>query len=131
MQIASRNGNLDILRILHRSGGSIYSRGPRGDTLFHLATSFGNMEVMKWLIRQGLFPGLLDMFGQSAVHVAARRAELEILKYLHFELHLDFAQEDFDGKVPLDCVPKRASGLENVDECRKFIAYVMEDNDSD
>lgn len=36
MQIAVRNGALDLVKYLSQSGASTASRGKRGDTLFHL-----------------------------------------------------------------------------------------------
>jgi hypothetical protein len=82
---------------------------------------------MRWLHSCGIFPEALDMLGQSVVHIAARRAELEVLKYLHESLGLDalFAQEDFEGQSPYECVP-RGSSDELVQECRRFIAAVAE-----
>ena len=83
---------------------------------------------MRWLHSQGIFPESLDMTGQSVVHVAARRAEFEVLKYLYFELNMDFTLEDFEGQTPYECIPRRGDDLV-LTKCRKFVSSIMERGD--
>jgi Ankyrin repeats (3 copies) len=125
MQIAARNGNNSMLDMLFRHDGKISSKGPRGDSLFHLAAHNGHVTTMKWLHTHGIFPEGLDMLGQSVVHVAARRGELEVLKYLHMELDLSFMEADFEGQLPIDAVPRRGYGPFDLQEVRQFIASIM------
>jgi len=49
MQIASRNGNVDMLSMLRSRGGNMFSRGPKGDTLLHLAALNGHVETMRYI----------------------------------------------------------------------------------
>ena len=120
MQIASRYGSVPMLEVLKEHGGLLSSRGPKGDTLFHLAAYNGHVETMKWLHSVGILPEAVDMFGQTVAHVAARRGEINVLKYLHYELNMNiFEQEDFDGRTPLQCIPKR--GPPELQECREFL----------
>ena len=37
MQIAARNGYVPMLELIKGWGGSIFTRGPKGDSLYHLA----------------------------------------------------------------------------------------------
>jgi ankyrin repeat protein len=53
MQISSRNGCIDMLEMLYLRGGSVASRGLKGDTLFHLAAYNGHVDTMKWLQNKG------------------------------------------------------------------------------
>ncbi|KAJ1421404.1 ankyrin repeat-containing domain protein, partial [Ochromonadaceae sp. CCMP2298] len=102
MQIAARNGTVGVMKILHQNGGQLTSRGgPRSSTLFHLAAENGHIAVMQWMNSVGGISHGCDLYGQTAVHVAARRGELETIHYLHFSLDLDLAAEDFDGLTPL------------------------------
>jgi ankyrin repeat protein len=130
MQIAARNGNVSLLKLLLLHGGSLRTRGLRNDTLFHLAGYNGHVETMRWLHRMGAFPEAVDIYGQTVIHVAARRAELSVLKYLHEDLNMDgFEQEDFNGRTPLDCVPRRGPPV--VDLCRDYLTDIYNEHSSD
>eukprot|EP01033_Poteriospumella_lacustris_P000878 gene878-631_t len=123
MQIAARHGSVPMLALIHQHGGSLSTRGPKGDTLFHLAAYNGHVETMQWLLhtQQRLLPAAVDRYGQTVVHVAARRGELKVLQFLYHDAGIDealFTQEDFDGQTPVDCIPRR--GPEELQACRDF-----------
>lgn len=63
-----------------------------------------------------------DINGQTVVHVAARRCELAVLRYLHASLNLDFDVRDKYGHTPIDVVPRR--GLEAAEACRHYIMSI-------
>ena len=132
IQIAARNGSVEALTLLHEHGGSISSRGQRGDTLYHLAAGNGHIQVLQWLSENvfrgaGLAGDCVDMYGQTAAHVAARRGECEVLRYLYHTLNVDVMQEDFDGRTPLECIPKMHMGgsAEGVVSCREFLVSLL------
>mmetsp|Transcript_12898 Transcript_12898/g.28835 ORF Transcript_12898/g.28835 Transcript_12898/m.28835 type:complete len:1467 (+) Transcript_12898:155-4555(+) len=128
MQIAARNGTVGVMKILHQNGGQLTSRGgPRSSTLFHLAAENGHIAVMQWMNSVGGISHGCDLYGQTAVHVAARRGELETIHYLHFSLDLDLAAEDFDGLTPLEVLPKHSmhGNEEGVSGCRDFLLSMM------
>jgi len=130
MQIASRNGSLDIIKFLVRNGAVAATRGKRGDTLFHVAGGNGHIHVLRWLADQGLMHTLLDSYGQSVAHVAARRGEVDVLRYLHDHLHMSLHEEDFDGLTPIQHVPKRAlqgNGDELI-ETRNYLVSVQDED---
>jgi ankyrin len=123
MQIAARNGSIPILKLLLSHGGSLSTRGLRGDTLFHLAGYNGHIETMRWLHKQGVLPEAVDLMGQSVIHIAARRGEINVLKYLYEQLNMNgFLQEDFDGKTPLDVIPRR--GPPEIEQCRDYLTMI-------
>ncbi len=133
MQIAARNGAVELLTLIHEHGGEISSRGPKGDSLYHLAASNGHIAVFDWLSEHvyraaGLAGDCVDMFGQTPAHVAARRGEVEVLRYLHFQMGVDVMQEDFDGQTPLEGIPKIAMGgnAESLAQAREFLISVIE-----
>lgn len=66
MQISARNGSVSMLRMLLDHEGSIYSRGPRGDTLFHLAALNGHVDALRWLCDNGILPEAVDANGTCA-----------------------------------------------------------------
>ena len=110
MQIAARNGSIDMLTILADMGGSMQSKGPNGDSLLHLSTLNGHLFCIQWLISQGISTRVLDGRGQNIVHIAARRCEVKILEYL-LEHHpeIDFLSKDYIGATPYDCIPRTSA----------------------
>ena len=123
MQIAARNGDTKMLETLHRFGGRINSRGPKGDTLLHLASYNSHLFAMKWLISFGAVPQAVDLRGQTVVHVACRRANHQILPYLFEVLALDFEVEDFEGQTPYQLVPRVASDEDSI-KTRSFFEKI-------
>lgn len=91
-----------------------------GDTLFQLAASNGHLPVVKWLNQNGLTE-VPDLAGNTAVHVAARRVELEILRYLDINMGCCFLQPNGDGQTPEDCIPRRGAELEKLNKCRELV----------
>ena len=63
MQISARNGSVAMLEMLHSNGGSVNSRGPRGDTLFHLSALNGHVDALRWLHYNGILPEAVDIYG--------------------------------------------------------------------
>eukprot|EP00596_Hydrurales_sp_CCMP1899_P005212 CAMPEP_0119052398 /NCGR_PEP_ID=MMETSP1177-20130426/73701_1 /TAXON_ID=2985 /ORGANISM="Ochromonas sp, Strain CCMP1899" /LENGTH=724 /DNA_ID=CAMNT_0007031951 /DNA_START=2705 /DNA_END=4879 /DNA_ORIENTATION=- len=124
MQIAARNGSIPMLSMVLQAGGSISTRGAKGDTLFHLAAYNGHLSTMKWLKSNGILPESVDLYGQTAMHIACRRAELEVLIYLNEAIEADFTQQDFDGLSPLECLPRFGKDDEekvNLADCKKVV----------
>jgi hypothetical protein len=122
MQIAARHGSVAMLAVIYQHGGSLSSRGPKGDTLLQLAAYNGHVEVMRWLLEKSRqFTDAVDMYGQTVVHIAARRGELAVLHYLYHESGISedlFTQEDFDGRRPVEYIPRRGPG--ELQACRDF-----------
>lgn len=128
MQIAARNGSIMMLEILRQHGGSIESKGPKGDSLFHLAAYNGHLDTMKWLHTNGIDTSAVDQLGQSAVHIAAKRGEPHILLYLRDEVHADFTLLDNDNRGPGDCIPRYAEDDEvksKFENCAKIISSAI------
>lgn len=122
LQVAARNGSLEVLRKLHEVGGNLFTVGPDGDTLFHIACGYGHMHVLLWLLEQGIDPLTLNDKGQNAAHIAARRGEMLVLKFLHFMCFVDFTARDNDGKTPIQSIPRY--GPDNIAEMKSFINMI-------
>ena len=122
MQVAARNGSLDVLKRLYELGGDINSKGPDDENLFHIAGSNGHIHVLAWLLGIGFDPASTTAKGQSLAHIAARRGELLVVKFLYFMCHLDFNRVDDDGMTPMECIPRY--GPENIPEVKQFISMI-------
>lgn len=122
MQVAARNGSLDVLKRLHQLGGDINSKGPDDENLFHIAGSNGHIHVLAWLLEMGLDPSSTTAKGQTLAHISARRGELLVAKFLYFMCHVDFNLKDNDGRTPMECIPRH--GPENIPELKQFISMI-------
>lgn len=124
MQIAARNGSIAMLELLSSNGGSITTKGIIGDSLFQLAASNGHLAVVKWLNRNGLIE-VPDTTGNTAVHVAARRAEMDILRYLDVDMGCCFCKANDDGQTPEECIPRRGVEMVKLDMCRELVKNIV------
>ena len=131
IQIAARNGSLDVVKFLVRNGAATATRGKRGDTLFHIAGGNGHVSVLRWLADQGCMHTLLDMHGQSVAHAAARRGKAGVLRFLREHLHMPLHEEDFDGLTPIQHVPKRAlqGNARELEETRSYLLLVRDEEE--
>lgn len=51
-----------------------------GCTPLHFAVKYKKLEIVKALLAAGANPQILDSNGRSAIHIAARRGNIELLK---------------------------------------------------
>ena len=124
MQMAARNGSTSMLELLSQNGGSIQTRGLKGDTLYHLAASNGHLNVVKWLLKNGLKDSS-DLRGNTAVHIAARRCETGILKFLDVSMGCDFRVKNLDCQSPLECIPRFGEDTDKILKCREMVEVVV------
>lgn len=122
MQVAARNGTLDVLKRLYELGGDLLTKGPDEENLFHIAGNNGHINVLAWLLEMGLDPSSRNAKGQTLAHIAARRGELLVAKFLYFICHTDFNLTDYEGRSPIDCIPKY--GPDNIPEMKEFISMI-------
>ncbi len=85
---------------------------------------------MKFLLDAGIIAKAVDRQGMTAVHLAAKRGEFAVLRYLYHEVRMDFKQLDFEGRLPIDCIPYMNNGeLNGFDKCREFLKSLDETDD--
>ena len=128
MQIAARNGSIAMLELLSHNGASVTTKGLKGDTLYQLAASNGHLTVVKWLLKNELVD-VPDITGNTAVHVAARRSEPDILKFLDVSMGCDFRQRNSDGQTPYDCIPRFGDDSERIEKCRDLVKSIVAEAD--
>ncbi|KAJ7137322.1 ankyrin repeat-containing domain protein [Mycena filopes] len=51
-------------------------------TVIHYASMQGSLEIMKYLVREGVKHNARDKFGRTSLHYAARNGHLKIVQYL-------------------------------------------------
>ncbi|ROT64110.1 hypothetical protein C7M84_017965 [Penaeus vannamei] len=85
---ASRGGHVELLKVLQELEVNLRALTDEGDTALHVASGYGNLAAVKWLVEQGGFNGDALLTGKgSALEVARDARDKGIVKYLvHFQL---------------------------------------------
>ena len=76
MAQAAHLGHLHIMQWLHQNGGSL-----DGEVLLAAARR-GDLPMSKWLCRQGVDPGCVDVYGANALSMAVRSGNLRLSQWL-------------------------------------------------
>jgi DNA polymerase sigma len=89
---------VDILKLLHESGVSIYTQDMYGDTPLHYAASKGHKASALFLIEKGADVKTCDQFLDTPLHIAFRKDRIEIVEIL---LPIsDLMAKNNQGKTP-------------------------------
>ncbi|WP_425383706.1 ankyrin repeat domain-containing protein [Wolbachia endosymbiont (group A) of Microdon myrmicae] len=102
LSTAAEKCNLDTVRSLIKNVVDINATHHYfGATSLHYATSGGCLEVVKFLIEEGIDVNTTDAFSWTALHYAARKGHLEIAKFL-LKNGANPSAKNKDKKTPLD-----------------------------
>lgn len=122
---ASCNGHLEIVKYLHQNGADIrikndymvinatcngrievvkylVANGLDFEAHFALqsASSYGNLELIKFFLSEGAGIHIADKFGQTAIGLASKNGHLNAVKYLHQQgADLDIALENVKENI--------------------------------
>ena len=84
VQVAAQKGNLDVLKLLHSNGANIHQESSNGTScIISASLGTGDCKTVKWLIHQGVDVNHCNKDGCTAVHGAAQKGNLDVLKLLH------------------------------------------------
>ncbi|KAG7706311.1 hypothetical protein KL914_003206 [Ogataea haglerorum] len=113
--IAASDNKLDKVREYIESGSyTANSKDPNGYTPMHAAASYGNLDLLKYLVSQGGDINIQDYDGDTPLHHVET---LEAAKFLVEELKADFQIKNKDGLTP-------AKYQEEEDEYPQLIEYL-------
>lgn len=113
-------GHASIVKLLH-SRIVENPRSTNGNTVLHFAAEGGAVAVMELLLRQGANVEDTNYFGETALHIAARKGELDVartLVALLLEHGASVNISNSDGWTPLH----NAASDGNVDIVKKLLA---------
>nr|XP_045619201.1 ankyrin-1-like [Procambarus clarkii] len=79
---AAVGGHVQVLQVLQGKGCHMAALTSEGSTALHLAADYGNLAAVKWLVQQGLDPGLKDMKGCTATDLARASRHTDICEFL-------------------------------------------------
>jgi len=108
---ASRIAGLDIAEVLLQHGVNIAPVNKKGSTPFFFACQEGNLDVVKFLVRNGADTSI-GKNGISPFHMACYRGHLDVVTYLVVEVDIDPLAVDGSGRTPLEVA--RRAGKEEV-----------------
>lgn len=118
--IAARSENVDGLRKLHEAGASLDCCNRFGESLIHLACRRGNVEMVKFLVKDaGVTLLLRDDYGRTVFHDACWTPEpkFELVEFLMQEVPDFLCVKDVRGHLPLNYVRK-----EHHDQWHSFLS---------
>lgn len=111
--ISMRKKNVcDILKImLEAKGSSVNAKDSDGDSLLHYAVSH-DIKTVKLLIENKARVNIFNCWGESPLHTASERGDIEIMQYL-LTHKADIEMKDSFGCTPLrsalnGCEPEKA-----------------------
>lgn len=84
LHLACQKGHLEIVKVLHQHGANIdaISEDHRGISVLHEAVINHYVDIIKYLINQGVTMNVFDSAGFSPLHIAAKRGYTDIMDLL-------------------------------------------------
>src|SRR5216684_352227 len=82
LHLASRNGHVDVARVLVKRGADLTAQNKSGETALHLASGRGHVDVARILVERGADPTVPNKSGETALHFASRRGHVDVARIL-------------------------------------------------
>lgn len=100
--IAAQNGHALLVMYCVKNGGDITCVDRDRDSAIHWAAYKGATGIVSVFQHLGLSTDEADCYGQTPLHLAAMRGQLETVEYLVDTLESDFTSKDNKGRTPYD-----------------------------
>ena len=98
---ASKNGDLEKVKLLIENGANIEAKDNNGDTALILASYYRRLEIVKYLVEKGANINATNDNGWTSLMYASKYGELETIKYL-LENGTDVNIKNKNGNAALD-----------------------------
>ena len=98
---ASKNGDLEKVKLLIENGADIEAKDNNGDTALILASYYRYLEVIQYLVEKGANINATNDNGWTSLMYASKYGELETIKYL-LENGTDVNIKNKNGNAALD-----------------------------
>ena len=77
---ASKNGNLEYVKLAIAQGANINAKDEKGSTALHWATYYEHTDIIRFLLMQGANPYETDKYGLTPIDVAKFNKKEKALK---------------------------------------------------
>jgi ankyrin repeat protein len=105
IHVASSEGKLEVVKVFVNSKGKFVvniKNSLSGKSPIHYASCNGHPEVAAFLLANGADPIVVDNFGNTPLHVASLRGDIETIKLLlKPEYNVDVNKKNNGGDTPL------------------------------
>ena len=98
---ASKNGDLEKVKLLIENGANIEVKDNNGDTALILASYYRYLEIIQYLVEKGANINATNDNGWTSLMYASKYGELETIKYL-LENGADVNIKNKNGNAALD-----------------------------
>ena len=82
LDVAAKNGHLEVVRLLLEAGANKERKGKTGATALILAAETGRLEVVRLLLQAGADKDAANENGKTALILAAEKGHLEVVQLL-------------------------------------------------
>lgn len=85
---------------------NIHTKCPFIGSILHVAASYGNIEIVKYLIKLGLPPDSVNNFELTPLYFAVHNGHIDVVKYLLENCIVNIDYENLFGETLLDVATK-------------------------
>lgn len=84
--MAAKAGHLSVLQYLKSQRCDIHAlTTPGGQSVLHLAARLGNLEMVEWLLKEGVSVGVKDAAGLTALDYAKIEGQVTVERLLSLQ----------------------------------------------
>ena len=107
LHFAGYGSHLELIKYLISQGADIHAKNRLEWTVLHIVASFGKLEAVRFFVEEELLDvNTQDSWGQTALHLASHKGDLEMLSYL-VSMGADITIPDKRGMTALTIAKKR------------------------
>lgn len=92
--------------LINNNPKMLYSRNYNQDSLLHVAARRGNINALRYLLKKGCLPNIINLDGETPLFLAAKRGNIECAKLLLDHMALLDIKNKFDENID-DVVSKK------------------------
>ena len=100
LHLASRNGYLEVARVLVERGADVTAQDKDGSTPLHVASRWDHLDLARLLVERGADMTVQDMYGSTPLHLASECGHPDLARFL-VERGADVTAQDNNGLIPL------------------------------
>ncbi|KAF4526055.1 hypothetical protein B566_EDAN000849 [Ephemera danica] len=101
LMLAAGQFNINIIKVLHERGASLFSKNDAGETALMIASRNGSLEIVKYLVEQGADINAGNGDGMTTLMYVSDVGDVDMVEYLLQQEGIDVNKQDCRGKTAL------------------------------